>query len=140
MDEPTGPSTLEAPATPTEAVSTAMTPSIPVCGHCRREMPAEQNFCATCGWDRARDEMPKRRPRMPARDATPHSDKKRLTALLLCTILGSLGLHRFYVGRNLSGVLFLVTLGGFIVGGVFDVIMISTGEFRDAEGRLVADW
>jgi len=40
------------------------------------------------------------------------SPKSRLAALLLCALLGVLGVHRFYVGKIGTGILMLVTLGG----------------------------
>ena len=139
MEEQTTSSTLDSETASPQEVHAAEPEQAPAetafCGNCGAEFSSEDNYCRVCGWDRTRDEMPRRRPRRPLRDAPPISDKKRLTALLLCVILGALGLHRFYVGKNLTGALYLVTFGGLLIGGVYDVIMISTGEFTDSEGR-----
>lgn len=37
--------------------------------------------------------------------------KKRGTAMLLCFLLGGLGVHRFYLGETGKGLLYLFTLG-----------------------------
>ena len=68
------------------------------------------------------------------------SDKKRLVALLLCLVLGPLGVHRFYVGKVGSGVLMIVTLGGLGLWALIDLIMIIVGSFTDKEGRRVEVW
>ena len=66
------------------------------------------------------------------------SDKTFMAALLLCLFLGALGAHRFYVGKNWTGVLWLFTLGLLGIGILIDLIMIVTGSFKDAEGRDLA--
>lgn len=68
------------------------------------------------------------------------SDRSRLTALLLCIFLGIFGVHRFYVGRMGTGILWLLTGGLFGVGVVYDLAIIASGEFEDADGFRVADW
>ena len=68
------------------------------------------------------------------------SDKSRLVALLLCWFLGWLGLHRFYVGKTGTGILMIVTFGGFGLWILFDLIMIIIGSFTDVEGRTVFKW
>ncbi|MFZ4763310.1 MAG: TM2 domain-containing protein [Roseimicrobium sp.] len=62
------------------------------------------------------------------------STKKFLPALLLAIFLGGLGAHRFYVGKIGTGILQLLTCGGFAVWAVVDIIMICTGAFRDKDG------
>lgn len=39
--------------------------------------------------------------------------KKRSTAMILCLLLGGLGIHRFYLGEAGKGILYIATLGGF---------------------------
>lgn len=68
------------------------------------------------------------------------SEKKRLPALLLCFFLGFLGIHRFYVGKVGTGILWLLTVGLFGIGVLVDFIMIIVGSFKDKEGRTLEEW
>lgn len=71
---------------------------------------------------------------------TAPSDKSRAVALALCIPLGVFGAHRFYVGKIGTGLLQLVTLGGFGLWYLYDLITIASGEFRDVDGRRVKLW
>lgn len=64
----------------------------------------------------------------------PVSEKSWLTTLLLCLFLGGLGIHRFYTGHTMIGVLQLLTLGGCGIWALIDLIMIATGSLKDAAG------
>lgn len=68
------------------------------------------------------------------------SFKKRTPALLLCIFLGTLGIHRFYVGKVGTGILYIFTLGLFGIGTLIDLIMICTGNFKDNTGAPLIDW
>lgn len=65
------------------------------------------------------------------------SDKDWLVTLLLSIFLGTLGVHRFYVGKIGTGILQLITLGGCGVWTLIDIIMISTGNFKDKENNVI---
>ena len=63
------------------------------------------------------------------------SPKSRLVAFLLCFFLGELGIHRFYVGKVGTGLLWLFTAGFLGIGTLVDFIMILCGAFKDKEGK-----
>ncbi|MEV0385096.1 TM2 domain-containing protein [Nonomuraea sp. NPDC050643] len=64
--------------------------------------------------------------------------KSWIVAVLLCFFLGTLGIHRFYVGKIGTGILMLVTLGGLGVWALIDFIMILIGKFTDKQGQPLA--
>ena len=66
----------------------------------------------------------------------PHvkSDKSFVATLLFCLLLGVLGVHRFYVGKIGTGILMLLTAGGFGIWVLIDFIMICCSQFRDKDG------
>jgi TM2 domain-containing membrane protein YozV len=70
--------------------------------------------------------------------ATQTGQKSWVVALLLCLFLGTLGAHRFYVGKIGTGVVQLLTLGGLGVWVLIDLIMIIVGKFADKDGHALA--
>lgn len=65
------------------------------------------------------------------------SEKEWLVTLLLSLFLGTIGVHRFYVGKIGTGILQLITLGGCGVWTLVDIIMIVTGNFKDKDGNVI---
>lgn len=68
------------------------------------------------------------------------SPKSRLTTMFFCFPFGILGLHRFYVGRPFTGLLYFFTGGFFVIGMLIDLVVILSGAFADGRGRAVANW
>ena len=66
-----------------------------------------------------------------------NSEKSFVAALLLCVLLGALGIHRFYAGRIVNGILMILTLGGLGISTLIDLIMIATGSFKDSKGLKI---
>jgi hypothetical protein len=101
----------------------------PKCGH---ELLSVGDYCSQCGLPIPPDERLYDEP-----DASPRS---RLVALLLCVLLGYFGIHRFYVGKIATGVIWLLTGGLFGVGYIIDIIVIAVGNFTDIDGNRLVFW
>lgn len=68
------------------------------------------------------------------------SPNSRLVALLLLLNLGFLGVHRFYVGKTGTGLLYLFTCGFFGIGFFVDLVKILNGTFTDWKDRPITFW
>ena len=66
-----------------------------------------------------------------------YSEKDWLVTLLFSIFLGYLGIHRFYVGKIGTGILWLLTGGCLGIGALVDIIMIATENFTDDANRLI---
>ncbi len=62
---------------------------------------------------------------------------KRIFSMILCFFLGGYGVHRFYNGKFVTGVLFALT-GGFCgIGIIIDMILLILKKFKDKNGNIV---
>lgn len=66
------------------------------------------------------------------------SPKSKIVALILAILLGYLGIHRFYVGKIGTGIIWLFTGGCFGIGWLYDIIKIATGTFKDGTGMVIS--
>ena len=57
--------------------------------------------------------------------------KSWFVTLVLAIFLGALGVHRFYTGKIVTGILMLLTAGGCGIWWLIDVVMIAAGAFND---------
>lgn len=103
------------------------------CNKCGKEINDEAIICPYCGCGTVNYVRDK------AQSAQRPTLKKRTTALILCIFLGGLGVHRFYVGKIWSGLLWLLTLGFWGVGSLVDFCLIYSGKFTDDAGRPLYD-
>ena len=55
----------------------------------------------------------------------------------LLWIFGFIGAHRFYYGKQITGVIWFFTLGLFFIGWIIDLFLIPSME-REAERRFVS--
>ena len=75
-------------------------------------------------------------PAAPATTEGSHSGgKSQLVALLLCLVIGGLGIHRFYLGYTWQGVVQLLTAGGCGIWALIDLIRIITGDLQPKDGK-----
>jgi TM2 domain-containing membrane protein YozV len=103
------------------------------CRACDMEISAIARVCPHCG----AEQFTSRGSALAMRDMP--SEKRALTAGLLCLLVGVFGAHRFYVGKIFTGILMLFTLGGLGIWMLIDLIMIITGQFRDKDRRRLTD-
>ena len=95
---------------------------------------AEMKHCAECGASiRKNAEIC---PKCGVRQPSLKSGKKDfVTALILSIVLGNLGVDRFYLGYVGLGLLKLFTFGGCGIWTLIDIILIATGNLKDAQGN-----
>ncbi len=68
----------------------------------------------------------------------PIAAKSRVTVLVLCILAGGFGVHRFYTGRIVTGLLQAFTLGGLGIWWAYDFVMILLGRYTDGQGQPLA--
>ena len=67
----------------------------------------------------------------------PVETKNHGLTLILSVLFGAIGLDRLYLGQPGAAFLKLITLGGFFVWWVVDVVRISTKSIRGRHGAPI---
>ena len=112
------------------------------CPHCGWENPNGNHHCGSCGAAlpvngfyqqpySSYNPCPSPISPMPV---SPVSPSHRWVAFVLCFFFGILGIHRFYVGKVGTGLLYLFTGGLCGIGWLIDLIMTACGSFTDKAG------
>lgn len=107
------------------------------CKHCGRQIDSGVSFCPNCGAATTEAQQPVINIINSNSNVNgiAYAYKKKWTAFWLCFFLGGLGVHRFYVGKTGTGILWLLTLGLGGFGSIIDLIVILCGGFRDKAGQ-----
>jgi hypothetical protein len=66
-----------------------------------------------------------------------YSPRSRNIVIALSFFLGILGAHRFYLGKFVTGVIWLLTMGLLGFGAIYDFFNSIFGTYRDSRERLV---
>ncbi len=130
------------------------------CQNCGSIIEEGIKFCANCGTSVSEKQTPQQPAAQPAQAYTPPqtyapaptytpsqpgvragiSPLSRTVAFLLCFFIGGMGVHRFYVGKVGSGILYFLTMGIFGIGVFIDLILILVGSFTDDKGLPIETW
>ena len=65
------------------------------------------------------------------------NDNNFVLVATLCFLLGVFGVHRFYCGKIISGVLMVLTIGGLGIWALVDFVIVCFGEFTDSQRRKI---
>lgn len=101
------------------------------CSECGEVININAEICPKCGVRQAACKVNQTPPEVI------EQRNKWLTTLILCCFLGTLGIHRFYTGHTAIGIVQLLTAGGCGIWTIIDLIMIATGDFKDANGNPI---
>ena len=107
---------------------------------------AGKNFCNSCGAEtnQLAEICIKCGTRLGKAVAGDVSPKSRLVATLLCALPGYFfwihGIHRFYLGKIITGILMLLTLGGLGIWTLIDFIIVVSGNMKDKDGKAIVNW
>lgn len=119
------------------------------CRTCGKELPEKADFCTSCG---VRPLKGNKFCNACGAETHPEAEicvkcgvrldrmeegKNWLVALLLSIFVGGLGIDRFYLGLIGTGILKLITFGGFGIWWLIDLILIATNTLKDSKGRLL---
>ncbi len=80
------------------------------CPHCGKQISNNAVICVHCG--------------CPVNNGSNPAAKNKWISLLLCFFLGCLGAHKFYEGKILLGILYILTVGLFGIGVIVDFFVL----------------
>ena len=102
------------------------------CQHCGTRIPKAAVICTACGCQV--EVMQAAAPNIIVNNnnanmnqninTNPGRQKDKWVAFLLCFFFGWLGAHKFYEGKPIMGILYLLTLGGFTIGWALDTLIL----------------
>ena len=103
------------------------------CPHCGSPVQPDSSFCQNCG--KPLQVQPQADQNYNSYQTYKEREDRWLITLILCIVLGGLGVHRFYTGNTTTGILMLLTLGGCGIWALIDLIMIACNTYVDGNGQ-----
>ena len=103
------------------------------CSNCGAQVHQGDRFCPSCGSELIWEP----RQAFVVGDDDNLSDKNWVITFGLCLFLGYLGVHRYYVGKISTGVLWTCTAGCFVIGWLVNLVTIISGKFTDSFGLKI---
>lgn len=75
-------------------------------------------------------------------EVKPEASRQRhfLAVFFFSLMWGSFGVDRFYLGKVGTGILKLVTFGGFGIWTIVDIVLIMSGAMRDKSGQAMLEY
>lgn len=107
------------------------------CSNCGLPINTTSKFCPKCGVAINNiGAYPQGDEKSIAKKTYYVSSKNRMIAFILGALgfFGFAGLHRFYVGKLLTGFLYFISFGGFFIGTIYDLCTIYAETFTDRDG------
>mgnify|MGYP004551932175 CR=1 FL=1 len=103
------------------------------CPHCGAPVQPDSSFCPNCG--KPLQSQPEADQYYNNYQTYKEREDRWLITLILCIVLGGLGIHRFYTGNTTTGIIMLLTLGGCGIWTLIDIIMIACNTYVDGNGQ-----
>jgi len=99
------------------------------CPRCGEEMPEDMFYCMNCGYkfrksekNEKNDDLESGIQRVQKKGGT---WRNKWVSFWLCFFFGWLGIHKFYEGKPVMGLLYLFTLGLLGIGWIVDIVLIA---------------
>lgn len=88
------------------------------CTSCGKPIKKAASICPYCGVNQSGGSL----------------GQKNKTTAIICWLFG---IHRFYVGKIGTGILYWLTIGGLGIWTIIDLVYLCTDKFTDAKGNLL---
>ena len=106
------------------------------CTSCGSAIDNNAVFCPKCGKKQTEQRNNFNSPST-QKDRVGDVNTDWLITIILAVIVGYLGIHRFYNGKIGTGILMLITVGGFGIWTIVDIVLIALGRFTDKNGNYI---
>ena len=105
------------------------------CKHCGAKIPEDAVLCTACGRQVEEIKQNAAQPNIVINNENINTNtntvvagmgraKNKWVAFLLCFFLGGIGAHKFYEGKIILGILYIITLGFCGIGVLIDLISL----------------